>query len=902
MSAASTSRRARRRSWVVARMLATSPLPSALIAAVVAVIALIASLAPVQLEHARAVTVATAVAALPPLARDVSATTNGAPAPSPGEDSWAGTSAALSDISQQLPHTVTSAVRAPHILATIGLGDAVPLDDAPARPPADLTLAITPDLADRIEIVEGRAAKPLTGTRHEVVMSEAAAKRLDWPVGQERAIDVPRGATIELVGVFRPTDATDSAWAHSAAALEPQVVILPDGGKLTLATLFAAPDDLASFAADRENEALTTVWYPLAPERVQPSTARTLAGDLRALSAQTFRIPIDGEGLWQPGNLTLRSTASDTIDAALSRGSAMTAVLTTVAVGPAVVALVALLLAARMLADRRTASVRLMRARGASWPRLFAILGGEGLVFGAVGATVGIAVASAIVGWVGGIAIAVATVLMVLSAVILPLASIGRDRTDERRDLTTPTGARAGRRLALEGITLALAAGVIWLIASRTVPVTGVDPVLLALPVALTAVGGVLAMRVLPMLLAVTERRGSARTTLVALLGPARARRDPAVRIAPVLAVVVGVAITVFSVAFSATTADGIRQQARAQAGADLHVTSAYIRTDAIEAARAIEGVDAVAPVYSATREKLTGERVVSIALYAIDGDEMRRVQRDMGALALTPPPVDDAPGAEGTPIILSQEAADVAGVGASDAVKIGRRGEAYVAGVFSGTSPFADVERWALVDRSRLGDLLSAQEAPTQLFLSLDEGADVAAVTARLSELTPTVDAVTPEGIERERMTDPALTAITVGVIAAAAIVAVLLGAAVAMTLVLGARGRGRLFALLRTLGHRRGGQAPLVAWEVVPALACALPFGIAAGVGMAHLVLPAIELRGFVGGHHPPAVHLGGQTQLLVVGGFVVVAALAVAAATLIATRVTTARAVRSIEEEDR
>ncbi len=902
MNVVESRRAARARPRVITRMLATAPLPSALIVVLVAVIAMIAAVAPVRLENARAETVANAVASLPPLARDVTATTSGAPVASPGEDSWAGVQAAVREISQQLPTTITAVVREPHVVATIAIGDAAPLDAAHRPPPAELTLAITPDLAERVEIVEGRAAKAFTGTRHEVVMSEAASERLEWPVGQQRTTGVADATIIELVGVFRPIDADDSAWAHTTSALEPQEVILPDGGKIILATMFAAPDDLPSFAAGRENEARTAVWYPMAADRVRPSSAAALAGDLRAISAQTFRIPVAGDGLWQPGFLTLRSTASDTIDAGLARGAAMTAVLSTVAVGPAAVALVALSLAVRMLADRRMPSVRLMRARGASWSRLLAILGAEGLVLGAIGALLGTAVATALVGWSGGGGIAVGALLAVVPAAVLPAVALTRDRTDQRRDLGVTTGARAGRRLALEAIIVVLTAGVVWLVASRTEPVTGLDPVLLALPIGLTSAGGALAMRVLPLVLSVAERRGASRRSLVPLLGPARARRDPAVRLAPVLAVVVGVAVTMFSVAFSATMADGIRSQSRAQAGADLHVLSPYIRADAIDAARSIAGVDAVAPVYSATREKLTGERAVSIALYAVDAGELRRVQHDMGALALTPPPVDDVPGAEGAPIILSQEAADVAGVTTTDEVKIGRRGEAYVAGVFAGTAPFPDVERWALVDRSRLGDLLSAGDAPTQLFLALDDSADVAAVTAEVSTLMPTDDVVTPAGIERERTTDPALTAITAGVVAAAAIVAVLLGVAVAMTLVLGARGRGRLLALLRTLGHRRGGEASLVAWEVTPALACALPFGVVAGVAMAHLVLPAIDLRGFVGGHDQPSVHDGGWTGLLVVGGFIVVAALAVALATLIATRVTTARAVRSIEEEDR
>jgi putative ABC transport system permease protein len=119
-------------------------------------------------------------------------------------------------------------------------------------------------------------------------------------------------------------------------------------------------------------------------------------------------------------------------------------------------------------------------------------------------------------------------------------------------------------------------------------------------------------------------------------------------------------------------------------------------------------------------------------------------------------------------------------------------------------------------------------------------------------------------------------------------------------MTLVLGAPARGRLLALLGALGFRRSRELPIVLWEVAPAVAIALPVGIGIGLLLPRVVIPAIDLTGFVGGGAQPAVHLGGWAPLLVAAAFLVVTALAVLVAALVARRVTAARTLRSIDEE--
>ena len=137
-------------------------------------------------------------------------------------------------------------------------------------------------------------------------------------------------------------------------------------------------------------------------------------------------------------------------------------------------------------------------------------------------------------------------------------------------------------------------------------------------------------------------------------------------------------------------------------------------------------------------------------------------------------------------------------------------------------------------------------------------------------------------------------------GLLAAIGVVAALLGLAIGMTLVLGAPARGRLLALLTAAGYRRSRELGLVLREVAPAAVVALPAGAAVGLALPAIVLPAIDLTGFVGGADQPAVRLGGMLPLLVVLGFLVVSAIAVLIAAIVARRVTAARTLRSIDEE--
>jgi putative ABC transport system permease protein len=186
-------------------------------------------------------------------------------------------------------------------------------------------------------------------------------------------------------------------------------------------------------------------------------------------------------------------------------------------------------------------------------------------------------------------------------------------------------------------------------------------------------------------------------------------------------------------------------------------------------------------------------------------------------------------------------------------------------------------------------------------VLVRLDPGADAAAIAAQARDIVGSAaTAATPASVSAERLQDPALVGLQVALLAAIGVVAALLALAIGMTLVLGAPARGRLLSLLAAVGFRRSRELAIVVWEVAPAVAVALPIGALAGFALPLIVVPSLDLTGFVGGTAQPAVRFGEWAPALVVLGFLLVTVVAVLVAALVARRVTSARTLRSIDEE--
>ena len=877
---------------LLAKGATTSRAMAIVLVVLVAVLTAASTAAPVLLDRARSATIARAVENVNPVSRDLGAVIPGL-AGDTSADPWAASDAALGRLQDSLPPAIQGVVGTARAQTTAQLGSTRRDGAYPANL---ITMLADPDVAGEIDVVEGRLPQTPDDAREwEIALSSATAADLDWPVGERRSVDGDAATgsvgAVTLVGRYEARDPRDSDWAHTSGALETVTVMVGDS-ILTGATGIVAPDAITRFG-----RGTTAVWWPLAGSRVTADTALEVSQELRRIAAVVQAYPWTKDGDEYDG-ITLSTASAPAIDAGVARGAATEAALATVVAGPLVVAVVVLALGARLIARRRANAVRLMLARGASRTWIFGTLGAEGAAAGLLGAALGWGAATAVIGWSGLIGIAAGIVFTLVIAVVTPLAAMSLAAATERDDLD---GGGGRRRLAIEAAVLVPAIAVIVLTLGRAEPAAGFDVVLAATPVAVAAIATVCALRALPLVLSAAERFGAPRAGLVPLLGPARARRGSPVRTAPVLAVIVGVSVTMFAVVFSSTVTAGIREQAEAEAGSDLHVTSSYITDQQADAVAAIPGVRAVSLVSSGTLVRFEGAGEARVSVYGVDPETFARVQSSRRGGGIDLSPLVDAPrDGTGVPVVVGEDV--VRALRGTEGIETERRVPVDVVGQTSRPSPFANVDRFVFVSRDDFAQLTRTTFSGGELFVALDGGAAVAQVRGEIAKLIDARRIVDPAGVLADRSSDPVFTAVIVGVIASGAAVAVLLGLAVVMTLMLGSSGRGRVLALLRTLGYRRRGELALVAWEVAPALLLALPFGVAAGVATGLGVPRALDLTGFIGGRHQPAVVWDAATLGLVIAGFTALAVVVVAIATVVASRMDSAGAVRSVDEEGR
>lgn len=873
---------------LLARTAVTAPVMSAFVVLVVAVLSMIGAAAPAFLEAARTDTVRVALAQLPPSSRDLSGSGAGLPRLSADDRAtWTGPTTDLREqVAQRMPETAEVLGEA-RMIVQVTNGWSTPVGDPPEHQVAnDVMLTLDPRWADRVNIVDGTTpAAPVEGGDIPVAISVDASTKLEWPVGERRDF---AGRVLVLSGTYEVQDPDDPDWTYSPSSVVSGRAPTSEGGIVAVAAAYAAPESVDEFVTDFEETATTLSWIPVRGERITADSADDVAAGLRGASTSRFRVAMTFSDLTDRGYV-LTSAAPPVLTAAVGRGGALLAVFAVIAVGPIAVALVALALAGRMLAYRRAGIVRLVSARGASAGGVSLVLGVEGVLLGVLGGVIGVAGTIVLGLWQHPASLIAPLVFALVPAAVLPLAAAVSARAEMRAAAGgAPTGGRV-RRLVVEAFVVLCCVALVTLVAGRGGQVVTWDPLLTIIPLALTVIAGIIALRVVPLLLTAAERAGVRSRRLIPLLGPARSARVPAVRSASALASIVGLAVAVFAVSFAATVDGGIEDTARAQTGAELRVQTAYIGPERLAAARSVPGIAALAPVYSSSKISIsTGRQKVPVRMFVVDSAELAGVRGDDAEA-----PLPAAPTADNIPIIVSESAR--ARLGNEELTANGH--VLTIESVAPDDNPYGGYDVWILVDHAAMRDLGVRQDAPDVLFVRLDPSAKLTDVEAGLNGALAAPQFTTPDGVIAERSADPALQAVRAALAISLILVAALLGVCIVMMLVLGAPARARALQVLRALGSRSRGFA-LVAWDVLPTLIVTIPFGAAAGFVMSAVVIAALDLTGFVGGSVRPAIQWGGLGQVVVIVGYT----LTVVLIGLVAAAVAGARAARSSDQRMR
>ncbi|MFC4137277.1 MULTISPECIES: ABC transporter permease [unclassified Microbacterium] len=887
---------------VSARGAFTTPALSVFVIVVIAVLSYLGVSAPALLAEGRTATVQRAVESLPPLVRWPSATMPGLPAfgasADPDAGVWGLALDSLEQAREQQPEPLRAMLGTPRL--TVGV-DAVPTIDPDkhraAPPPKNkVSLVSDPGLVKRSDLMDGRMPEltdPLDGI--EIALTDTVARQLDWKVGTERLWD---DLSVTLTGVVSPSDEEDRDWLFIGGSVDPLIEIDGNGDRILVVAAFMHVDEASKLTA-RVRDIKIASWMPFDTSAIDAGVAAQIEAQLRLLAADPVTIPMHDDTFFNRG-LPFRSGLPQALDAGMVRADAMTPVVAVAVVGPVVVALVVLGLVGRLIAVRRVGPTRVLQARGASTGRLIALLGGEGAALGLIGALIGAGAAAVRPGWTGAWVLLVPLVLAVVPAATLPWSTLTDAGRRGRRDLGAAEP-RGTWRLAGEVLILVLTAVLAGLILARG-GAEGADPMLLALLVLLGACGSILTLRLLPALLLLAENGGRRQASLTALLGPARARRDTAVRTAPVFAVVVGLGVAVFAVAFAATVSSGIVRSSEREVGADVRISGAYITAEGIDRVENLDGVSATAGVTGGSSvQASTTEKTAQTRVYALDRDAFSAMQRGREGAIPLPTALTD-PADQTVPVVISEKLRDLLGLDAPAGAEFEVYGTpVHVVGVASSEVPFGTAEQWVIVDEANAEELGQRATGVTQLYLAVAPGADAERVgRAAVEAIGEDASFETPAQVAAARAGDPGYVIVQGALLAASVVVAALLAVAVIAMLLLGAPSRARMLAILRTLGRSRRGAGALVAWEVAPALLLAVPFGVGAGVVMAILVIPQLDLRGFVGGQAQPVVELGGVWLALAVAAYVVLTGVAVVVAAVLASRLGTAGVIRADDKD--
>ncbi len=211
------------------------------------------------------------------------------------------------------------------------------------------------------------------------------------------------------------------------------------------------------------------------------------------------------------------------------------------------------------------------------------------------------------VAWVAGVAVAAGCALIVaLPWLRRPISPIRR-RAGRVRQRTITAALSSGADIAL--VLLALAAS--WQLAHYSAPVStgvsgviGVDPILVAAPVLALSAGTLIMLRLLPLLIRLTERvaaRGRGITVPTAAWMISRRTMRQA---GPALLTVLAVATAVIALAEGTSWRDSVQDQAGFTVGGDTSITlpaAAPLPIGQVAQITGVRGVRAVTPVIRAT-------------------------------------------------------------------------------------------------------------------------------------------------------------------------------------------------------------------------------------------------------------------------------------------------------------
>ncbi|MEU1621249.1 ABC transporter permease [Streptomyces sp. NPDC005722] len=485
-----------------------------------------------------------------------------------------------------LPVRISASTRS----GAYGLPESLRPAGAPRSDNPDLTLLATFDRS-RVTVVGGSLPDaPEAGGPVPVALPESAAKALGVKPGEVITLADRRGGPslrVRLTGLYRPTDPAALYWR-----LDP----LEGRGVRTLSfttygpmlvdprafTAGAVPAGEVQWAAGADFSTVTAARLDRAGQDVRRTVDRLDDKKLDGKTTASSELPALADDL---GRTLL-----------VSRSTLLISVLQLI-----VLAGLALMLVAGLLAGERSEETAQLRARGGSRSRIAGLAAAEALLLALPAAVAAPLLAGPLVrllagrgalaradvrldvpyatAWWAGVAAALACGAAVASPALRRTGTYSLERQARTRKGALPGAVQAGADVAL-----LLVAGLgYWQLSRRgggsgalttdTTGALGVDPVLVVAPALCLLAGAVLALRLLPLVARLGERRAARSPGLPTALAGWQLARRTGRGAGPALLLVFAVSISMFAMGESATWERSQSDQADFSVGADVRVT-----------------------------------------------------------------------------------------------------------------------------------------------------------------------------------------------------------------------------------------------------------------------------------------------------------------------------------------
>ena len=669
--------------------------------------------------------------------------------------------------------------------------------------------------------------------------------------------------TLQVSGIVVPIDPSSSFWASDETPAVPNLQ-----GRYSFAPppywvggVIAGPGEASAVQEDFP-AGLTMQWgFPLEVGSITGQQAQPLSDALTTITTQTPALSGDVAPI--APSLSASSSLLSILAAYFATAQSVDALLWLLYVSLTVTGLTVLLLAARMVAMRRSAELTVIRARGASLRQVGIATGTAAALVcvpaAAIAVALGIlavpgagpAVSGSAGGWWPQAAI------LVVAICGPALIAVWQHRLPRHRAPRSRQPRSRVRLVAEVTLVAAAVAGIVVFRQQGTAPGSGVNfftsaaPVLVAVPVVIVV------LRIYPFALRGLLRAYARSSGAPAFLGLARATRSSLTPALPAFALVLALTVAAFAGMVRDAVTNGDVAASWKAAGADATISGGpafpgfAIPPAAVRAISAVPGVTHAAEAWSAAWISANGTQVTVLAVDPASYAAL--VSAAHGYPALSPGALASpaTPGAA-QPVLASPQAA--AGLGRGPTT-IGTTAAAIwnvkiqVAGVVSATPGWPAGGPFLIMP---LGALTSTATPPvpvpvTELLLT-GSGIDRARLaTVMRAVLPPGGAAIFRSDVLATLANAPLQHGAFLLFTLSVALAAVLGLAVMLLELALGTAERESTLARLATMGLGEGQRARVVALEVLPAVIAAALAAWACALVLPRLVAPAINLSVF-------------------------------------------------------